>query len=171
LKPLFYKLRKDLSNLSQEELKKLTAYALRQIKAPEKGLGSDLFETIIATVPQVAIEAIIVNNIEKPRKILVTWREDSHYYGWHFPGGFIRFGQSFDEATRSIIKRELGVNVSELKDTGVKYSQVDGRGHTIGIVFLVKLENKSTQGQWFNCVPKKLLNHHKKLLERTLGWK
>jgi len=160
----------DFSAFSQDELKKVAAQAIHQIKEPEKGIGTELFEAVITIVPQTCIEAVVVDNLERPSKILVVWRDDQHYRGWHFPGGYIRFGQDFDETVRSVITRELGVPVKSFTDTEVKYSHLDSRGHTLGTIFLVELEGNPTQGQWFDHVPEELLEHHKDFLKKVLGW-
>jgi len=161
----------DLSKFSQNEIKRLSASAISLITEPEKGIGSDLFDAIIKIVPQVAVEALIVDNINHPKKILVTWRKDNNYTGWHFPGGFIRFGSSFNKTLRDVIKREIGVEIKKIKDTGVKYSKTDKRGHTVGLVFLVEIAGKPTVGKWFSSVPKKLLKCHKLFLKEAIGWK
>jgi len=161
----------DFSGMSQDELKKVAARSLSRIKDREGGIGRELFDAIITVVPQTCIEAIVVDNIEKTSKILVTWRDDKHYHGWHFPGGYIRFGKDFDETVHNVIQKELGVGIKRLKDTGVKYGGVDSRGHTLGIVFLVELDSNPSKGEWFDKVPSELLNHHKEFLEKVLGLK
>lgn len=161
----------DLSNLSQDEIKKLSAAAISLITEPEKGIGSDLFEAVIKIVPQVAVEALIVDDINHPKKILVTWRKDKNYTGWHFPGGFIRFGSSFEKTLHDVVKKKTGVKIRRIKDTGIKYSETDKRGHTVGLVFLVELAGKPTIGKWFNSTPEKLLKHHKFFLKEAIGWK
>ena len=160
-----------LENLSQEELKSLAAQVLYRIRNAEKGIGTELFDAIITVVPQTAIEALVVDNIENPTKILVTYRADRYYLGWQFPGGYIRFGEDFEETVENVVKRELDVKVKRMVDTGIKNSGVDHRGHTIAYVFLVELENRPSKGKWFSCVPKDLLGPHKKILEEALGWK
>ncbi len=162
----------DLSRLSQKELKRLAAGSIRLIKKPEEDIGTDLFEAVITIVPQPAIEAVVVDNLENPSKILATWRQDQHYRGWHFPGSFIRFGESYKKALKRLISTELGVGIKRYKGTGVNYSLVDSRGHTIGIVFLVELDAEPTKPhQWFDYVPEELLKHHKSFLKKVLRWK
>lgn len=160
----------DFSEISQNELKEMAALVLAYIENPEKGIGKDLFDAIITIVPQTCIEAIVVDNIDGPSKILVTWRDDEHYHGWHFPGGYIRFGDNYEQTVKKVINRELQAGVKKLKFTGVLISNVDSRGHTLGAVFLVELDVNSTKGEWFNHVPKNLLAHHKELLKRAIGW-
>ncbi len=160
----------DFSEMSQDELKEMAALALAHIENPEKGIGSKLFDAIITVVPQTCIEAIVVDNIEKPSKILVTPRHDEHYQGLHFPGGYIRFGDSYEQTIRKVIKRELRVSVKKSKFTGVLTGGVDSRGHTLGTVFLVELDGSPSDGQWFDKVPSELLDGHKEFLKRALGW-
>lgn len=161
----------DLSSLSQDELKKVATQAIRLIEKPEKGIGTELFEAVITIVPQPCVEAVVVDNLDNPSKILVIWREDKHYRGWHFPGSFIRFGESFQNALDRVISRELGTTIKRSIDAGVNYSRQDSRGHTVGNVFLIELEISPTKPhQWFNRVPDDLLEHHKQFLKEVLGW-
>lgn len=161
----------DLSGLTQEELKNLAAQAIGRINNPEEGIGSELFEAIITVVPQVAVELLIVDNTNDPTRILLIWRNDEHYFGWHFPGGYPRFGQYLDTAVRAVAERELGAGVEsiERRPEG-DYNRVDSRGHTIGLPFLVKLDGNPTGGEWFDHVPEDLIPHHKDLLREVLGW-
>lgn len=161
----------DLSGLSQEDLRKLAARVLSFVEKPEKGIGPDLFGAIIAVVPQTCIEAIVVDNIAQPNRILVTWRSDKHYLGWHFPGGYVRFGDNFEQTVRKVVKRELSRKTKGMKFTGTLTHNVDTRGHTLGAVFLVELDQEPEVGKWFNKVPFALLPHHKAFLKEVLGWK
>ncbi len=161
----------DLSSFSQDEFKNIAAQVIRQIKEPEKGIGTELFEAVITIVPQPCVEALVVDSLENPSKILLIWREDKHYRGWHFPGSFIRLGESFQNALDRVISRELGVGIKRFKNTEVNYSCLDSRGHTVGNVFLVELNNAPTKSyQWFNNAPEDLLEHHKRFLKEALGW-
>jgi len=161
----------DFAEFSQDELKSFATQAIGLIENPEKGIGAELFEAIISIVPQPCIEAIVVDNIERPERVLAVWRDDKHYHGWHFPGGFIRFGDNREQTVKKVINKELEVGVKRLKFTGVLTSGVDSRGHTVGTVFLVELDGEEKRGKWFDRVPEELLEHHKEFLEKALGWK
>lgn len=160
----------NFSEMSQDELKETAAQALTHIENPEKGIGSKLFDAIITVVPQTCIEAIVVDDIDKPSKILVTPRHDKHYQGLHFPGGYIRFEDNYEQTVKKVINRELRVDVKRLKFTGVLTTGADSRGHTLGTVFLVELDGSPSIGQWFDKVPAKLLDSHKKFLKNAIGW-
>ncbi len=161
----------DFSKLSQDELKEVAARALERIEDPEKGIGTELFNAIIRVVPQTCIEAIVVDNIDNPDRILVTPRHDEHYQGSHFPGGYIRFGDDYEQTVRKVINRELHVDVKRLEFTGVLTGGVDTRGHTLGTVFLVELAVNPIKGKWFDNVPEDMLPSHKEFLKRAIGWK
>ncbi len=161
----------DLSSLSQDDLKDVAARAIRLIEKPKEGIGTKLFEAVISIVPQPCVEAVVVNSLDNPSGILVVWREDEYYRGWHFPGSFIRFGESFQNALDRVISRELGATIKRSRNTGVNYSRQDNRGHTVGNVFLIELETNPTKPhQWFNQIPDDLLEHHKQFLKGVLGW-
>ncbi len=160
----------DFSEMSQDELKKMAALALKYIENPENGIGSELFEAIITVVPQACIEAIVVDSIDNPSKILLTWRDDEHYHGWHCPGGYIRFGDDYEQTVRNVINKELRVGIKKLKFTGVITSGVDSRGCTLGTVHLVELDGSPSTGKWFDRVPPELLDGHRDFLKRAIGW-
>ena len=90
--------------------KKITALGLKKL-AGTKNLGTEVFENLIKVVPQIAIEALVVDNLDHPAKILLVWREDAHYQAWHITGGFIRFGEMPEDRLKQVIQNELGVGV------------------------------------------------------------
>ena len=161
----------NFEGYSQETLRKITAAALLRIKNPQYGIGKELFDAIIKMVPQTAIEAIIVDDIKSPKKVLLTQRSDTYYQGWHFPGSFIRFKEKMQDAVRRVVLSEVGANIQTIKDLNKKYEHFDGRGHSIGLLFLVTLSSQPKAGQWFYTIPKKIIAHHKKIIKDVMGWR
>ena len=150
--------------------KKITALGLKKL-AGTKNLGTEVFENLIKVVPQIAIEALVVDNLDHPAKILLVWREDAHYRAWHITGGFIRFGEMPEDRLKQVIQNELGVGVKRYRDTGLKHTLIDARGHAIGLVYLVELENENVkEGQWHGKIPNVTIARHKELISQTLGW-
>jgi len=168
------KFSKNFKNISQEELKLLCSDALRNIKNPGKGIGAELFDAILSITPQPTVEAVIVDNINKPTKVLVTRRDDHNYpKSCHFPGSFIRYGETFQQRLFRLIMNELGVKVKKFKDTNIKYNSLEKKNkrHIIGFYFLVELKSSpEKEYKWINCIPKNLVNEHKNFLKNYFGW-
>lgn len=160
---------------TQKEIKKLAASMLKKISKPEKGIGSDLFDAIISLTPQVTVEAVVVDNIEKPTKVLVTPRDDRNYpKSCHLPGSFIRYGETFQERLRRLIKSELKTNVEKFKDTNIKYNRFEKKNkrHFVGFYFLVQLKKEpEITHQWVDYIPQNLPEHHKDFLKNYFNWK
>ena len=156
--------------------RKLAAKVVLLIKNPEKGIGTELFEAIAQIVPQSCVEAIILDNIDKPTKLLLTPRNDNRYQNLvHCPGSFIRFGETFEQTLHRLIKNELSVGIRRFRYTNYSYSflekhPTDGNRHLIGFVFLVEINNNPKTGNWFDHIPSNLMLHHKDFLKKTLGW-
>lgn len=169
----------DFSKLSQDELKEVAAKVLEQIKEPEKGVGTRLFEASLKLFPQPCFELAVVDRIQNPRKIFLTWRDCGNYLGWHCPGSFFRFKQTDENLVEKTIQRELTASVARFEIIGGngRYNNVDEkRGHVFGNVVSVELKHdpsmKLEKGRWFdvNRLPNELLDHHKKFLKRAYGW-
>lgn len=165
----------NTSKLSQKEIKHLAVLLLNKISSPEDGVGKDLFSAIIAIVPQVTIEAVIVDNIDHPTKVLVTPRDDHDYpHACHLPGSFVRYGETFLQRLNHLVKAELKMDIKKYKDTNIKYNCLEKRNkrHIIGLYFLVQLTaNPNVMHRWVNYIPKNLIRQHKDFLKSYFHWK
>ena len=165
----------DISKISQSEIKNLAALLLKKISNPENGLGRNLFDTIIAIVPQTTVEAVIVDNIDHPTKVLVTPRDDRNYpRSCHLPGSFIRYSETFLQRLHHLIRAELKTGIKKFKDTNIKYNCLENKNkrHIIGLYFLVQLsaDPKATH-KWVDYIPKNLIKQHQDFLKNYFGWK
>ena len=145
-------MKNKLPNLSEQQLQKPIIEYLTHLARIRKthDLGSDLFETIIKIVPQIAVEAIVVDSIAKPKKVLLIWRKDENYKGWHFPGGFIRFGEKPADRLKIVVKKELGAKLLKYKRLSGIYTLIDSMGHTISLCYLAEINKKNhPRGRWF----------------------
>ena len=165
----------DILKLSKEEVKNLTALLLKKISNPENGLGKDLFDAIIAIAPQATVEAVIVDNIDHPTKVLVMPRDDRNYpKSCHLPGSFIRYSETFLQRLNHLVRTELKVGIKKFKDTNVKYNCLEKKNkrHIIGFYFLVKLSAHSkVTHKWVDYIPKNLIKQHQDFLKNYFGWK
>ncbi|MBI1866266.1 MAG: hypothetical protein HY005_01300 [Candidatus Staskawiczbacteria bacterium] len=164
-----------ISNISQKEIKNLAALVLKNISNPENGLGKDLFNAIIAIVPQTTVEAIIVDSIDHPTKVLVMPRNDRNYpKSCHLPGSFIRYSETFSRRLHRLVQTELKVDIRKFKDTNIKYNCLEKKNkrHIIGLYFLVQLiANPTVVHRWVDYIPKNLIRQHKDFLKNYFHWK
>ncbi len=165
----------NILKLSQKEIKHLAALLLKRISNPKDGLGKDLFSAIIAIAPQTTVEAVIVDNINHPTKVLVTPRNDHDYpKSCHVPGSFMRYGETFFQRLNSLIKAELGVGIKKYQDIHATYNCLEKKNkrHIIGLYFLVELAaNPKVAHQWVDYIPKNLVKQHKDFFKSYFGWK
>lgn len=164
----------DISKLSKEEMKDLAALLLRKIPNPEEGLGKTLFNAIIAIVPQTTVEAVIVDSIDHPTKVLVAPRDDRNYSkSCHLPGSFIRYGETFSKRLHHLVQAELQVGIEKFKDTNIKYNCLEKKNkrHIIGFYFLVQLStHPKVTHKWIDYIPKNLIKPHKDFLKSYFNW-
>jgi ADP-ribose pyrophosphatase YjhB (NUDIX family) len=133
--------------------------AVKNIKNPEKGLPFSVFESLCEIVPFVGCEIIIQ---DKNKKFLLTWRNDKWWKGWHFPGGLLRVGETFEQRINKTAIRELGVKIKKtvfLKPINDGYK--DSRGYGISLVFLCTPTQKPKVGKFFSKMPRDIIPEHK----------
>ncbi len=68
-------------------------------------------------------------------------------FGWALPGGFVDYGESFEEAARREAKEETGLDVHLLRQLHT-YSDPkrDPRQHTVSTVFIARASGTPTGG-------------------------
>ena len=120
--------------------------------------------------PSVTVDAIIVVN----GAILLIKRKNEPFKGqWAFPGGFVDYGESAEDAVVREVKEETGISIDSFKQFKT-YSAPDRdpRGHTITIVYNVhdvelfsmipEPGDDAVETRWFdmnNRLPKLAFDH------------
>jgi 8-oxo-dGTP diphosphatase len=134
-----------------------------------------VFEQVVAKAVCGIVELIVCN---KAGKVLLTWRDDKFYYGWHIPGGFIGVGETIEQAITRIAKREVGGPVKNAKFVGYfNYRKLDPRSHSLSLVHVCERETALSDGKFFSVaeikkIPKKdLLYHVPYLLKVAKLWR
>lgn len=145
--------------LNRNELKQLLSL-LKKIDNPHAGLPQSVFDILIKIVPFVACELAIVDD---KKRILLTWREDRWWRGWHFPGGLLRYRETFEERIRAVARKELGVDITNHKFLFAKDCSQGARSHVVSLVFRCETMMVPKQGRYFKKMPKNIIEEHKKL--------
>lgn len=142
------------------------ARLLRRVSAIPK-MPRPVFDSILKLAPHVVVELLIIN---KKKQFLLTWREDEPFHGWHFPGGFLGYGESVKEACQRIAKRELGIRLSGIKhiETLNYIRGEDPRAHLVALACTAKLVGEPKSGKFFSSPPKERAPHVIPLL-KALG--
>ena len=83
--------------------------------------------------------------VARGTKILMLKRQGSHGAGtWSFPGGHLEFGESWETCAKRELKEETGLDVSDLKFTGVTNDIFQEKGKHYITIFL-RTEIKSDE--------------------------
>ena len=145
--------------LSKKEIKELSTL-LKKIDNPYDGLPQPVFEVLCGIIPFVACELAIVN---EKNEVLLAWRQDEWWHGWHFPGGLLRFRESFEERLEKVAWDELGLNLTSHKFLFVKDCSQSARGHVVSLVFLCHTVMTPKKGKFFKKMPKNIIEGHKEI--------
>jgi len=127
----------------------------------EHPLTPEEFKSIYSKVPRLTVEIIVKNDEDA---IFLTKRAIEPCKGqWHLPGGTVRFGEPMLGAVHRIAKRELGIDVQEVNNTGyIEYPShfENGLDSPVGIVFEVRKHSggltpndESQESGWFTQLP------------------
>jgi ADP-ribose pyrophosphatase YjhB (NUDIX family) len=140
-----------------------------------QGLPLELFYFVSRLTPLVNVDLLIRND---RGEILLTWREDQFYKGWHIPGGIIRFKETAAERIKAVGMSELGAAVEadpapcEVHEK--QNCQRDVRGHFISLLYTTRLISdldhsrvctdlahpRNGQWAWHGPCPELLLPNH-----------
>lgn len=140
-----------------------------------RGLPNELFYFVSRLTPLVNVDLLIRND---RGEMLLTWRHDQFYKGWHIPGGIIRFKETAAERIKAVALAELGAAVEadatpcELHEK--QNCERDVRGHFISLLYATRLTSdldasrkchdvaRPDNGQWawHGSCPDLLLPNH-----------
>lgn len=156
-----------------ENIKKKILKIEKLIPNPSHSLPKDIFYFIGRVTPYINVDLLI----RCPEKgTLLTWRQDNITgFGWHIPGGIIRFRENIKKRIQEVAKSELGIRISNYKgpiEINEIISNLKERSHFISLLYscylsknqkskLEKILKKNPNIKFFKSVPKNLLKWHK----------
>lgn len=140
-----------------------------------QGLPNELFYFVSRLTPLVNVDLLIRND---RGELLLTWRHDQFYKGWHIPGGIIRFKETAADRIKAVALSELGATVEadaapcEVHEK--QNCQRDVRGHFISLLYATRLTSDldaarkcldiaqpgNGQWAWHGPCPELLLPNH-----------
>ena len=146
-----------------------------RIKDASQGLSEDVFLFATRITPMVNVDLLIQDD---RGRTLLTWRDDGYYpAGWHFPGGIIRFKETFAQRIHAVALDELGTDV-DFQPTPLALNEVihptwTNRAHFVSPLYACTLrtvpdperalrKNAPRPGEWawHETCPKNLIAVH-----------
>lgn len=131
---------------------------LGKVKSPLKGLPEPLFLALTKIIPFASCEIVIMN---ENNELLLTRRDDEWWRGWHFPGGLMRYGETFFDSLQNTARRELGIKLTSYKFLFPWNYTNSSRGHTVSFIFLCTTRQKPKVGKFFKTMPRDTVRLHK----------
>lgn len=125
-----------------------------------------VFGVIGRLVPLLAVEIGLTR--DEGREVLLTWRDDEVWHGWHFPGGFVGTGESIGMACDRIARRELGIGVRHLALVDTYCWRDHPVGSVISLICHCEVQDDPLDGQWYSAAPSLMPPHHADFFTRLL---
>ena len=105
--------------------------------------------------PRLTVD-VIVRRRSDPDQVLLV-RRGSPPPGWAFPGGFVEYGETVEQAAEREAREETSLEVRRVRQFHV-YSDPsrDPRGHTVSVVFLGEADGEplgaddAAEARWFH---------------------
>lgn len=170
---------KKLSILSQEEWKNWTELTKR-IRFVNGKIPIEAFYAYCEAFVSPVVEIVpyrIKNNI---LEILLIYRKDKYYDGFHLPGSVMVPGRTSKETLKFLIASELGNKVNtgkinflkiddKMKGAGIGF---DERGQDLKLLYACEINGEVLGGKWFarENLPKNIIPEHQKVAVEAYDW-
>ncbi len=111
------------------------------IEDPRQRLPQPVFDFLSRIAPVVNVDLLVRN---ERGEILLTWRHDELYHGWHVPGGVVRFKERLADRVAAVARAELGTTVT-MKPEPLALTEIieparAARGHFVSFLFDCRLD-------------------------------
>lgn len=146
------------------------------------------YDTIHKLLPMPYVEMALVRKIKgRTHEILLDYRDDGFWLGWHIPGGWYRCGSwTIEEAENAVAMEELGIEVMIHPVLTYEGNQIfhsykwdgntrEGHYHPISLVVICVektpgslVETKTRK--FFSSVPENMITRHDEFAARVLSY-
>lgn len=128
---------------------------LKKIKLPAP---YPVFLALCKSVPIIAVDIAL---IKEKNRLLLTYRDDESYKGWHIPGSILTYQEKPIQAFYRVAKKELGLKLKDLAKIKFQtyFSYRDPRENGIVLLFTASSKAEPKDGKYFHLdnLPKDLL--------------
>ena len=146
----------------------------KKVRNPSNGLPDEIFYYISKTTPLVNVDLLIKDEVGRT---LMSWRDDQFAgFGWHVPGGIVRFKETLENRLRKVADNEIGTSVNfdpkPLEINQIIVKARDTRSHFISILYKCSLSEELVLNNnglsstdpgylmWHDSCPDNLLKYH-----------
>lgn len=146
-------------NLSSRGKEALAEMLLMLPQAPNRVWGPVFMPLMTRIVPS-SVEVVLIRD----GAVLLTYREDQFFVGWHTPGGYIGPREkTFEEVAKRIATNEIGCSVSAvIQEPIATFLKSDNPRFTdVANLILCRVESEPKEGRWFKEIPPDLLPLHR----------
>lgn len=135
-----------------------------------KCAGKNVFEAFFPVFPFALCELAVVREINGISHVLLWYRDDEYYKGWHIPGGYILRGEQPEETIRRVLMKETGLTLQKaefMRYFNAYPSNAPVPNHQVALLFLCAAKGEPRQGTFYplDAVPSDTLSHHKEYLK------
>lgn len=134
-------------------------------------MPKEVFLAIGKKMPMVTVDLVITHPSQMGR-FLLTLREKKDAFWpnqWHFPGGFVGYQETMENACRRIAFKEAMVKLEYLEYLGINEHLIEEypRGHSISIVYLARASSFPSEGKFFKVenLPENFIKMHRKIIK------
>lgn len=154
--------------LDQHEAEQL----VKLLAKMEWPLPQEVFHALMAKVVSVPIELAVFN---EDYQVLMIWRDDWEFKGWHMPGTVLRDTEDVAGALKRLIKGEVGDVVTSTPRPlpWLEFGREGSTRHEISLPHLCSLKGLyKGRGKFFDprALPSDTLEHHKTLVAHILKY-
>ena len=137
--------------LTDKEIKQLVGL-LKKVRLPAP---YPVFVALLGSVPIVAVDLAVMPDKDH---ILLTYRDDEFYKGWHVPGSILRYAETTQDAWKRVATKELGMNIGSATFLAY-FNYKDHRESGVTLLFTARPKGNPTDGEYFafNKLPKDFL--------------
>lgn len=164
--------KEKITPLSENEWTEWTKLTKR-IKFIDGKIPEEAFYAFCEAFVTAVIDLIPYRRLNNEVEILLIYRKDKYYDGFHIPGSVIVPGKTSKETLNSVIDVELGKDslVSKIDFVGIIDSMkgegldLDKRGQDLKLLYVCKVDGEVMEGEWFtkNNLPKNIIPEHQKV--------
>lgn len=145
--------------LTKMEIKTLARLLKRLPQIPD--IPKKIFTPLMSKNVPVTTELALIQG----KKVLLIYRDDKYFKGWHFPGSLMSPRETFLMTCQRIARVEVGLKIKNSKLLSARRVVIYSgrRFKCVSIFFSCATLKIARRGAWFAKMPKDIIPEHRKL--------